>query len=346
MPRRSRAGRASSTAASSAPSSTRSWPGLWSPGQLGRDGPHEHRLPQARDGRPGDPRRGLDHRRSRRRIQVTAGRIVDAATGVELATAEATYVAASEPASASSRSATATLARGAKVVPRMSPAPPARDLRRSLPPPTAFVAAHLARATALGERLADLVGSTRTPSSPPSSKASRISRIRSTPTASRSVAPGLGLVLGVRLPLMEAAHKPSSAAPERGFDLHILDVDGPPAAGQEPRDVRWFGMWNLERLLPTDPERTWQLMRRAARGSGGVDHVDTLAHPYGAGILRDAAPLGGTRAARLLAVALGAAARRLHPGHDAAREARRLARRIGGQERADPHRPAHRRQRA
>jgi uncharacterized protein (TIGR00369 family) len=33
---------------------------------------------------------------SRRRIQVTAGRIVDVATGVELATAEATYVAASE----------------------------------------------------------------------------------------------------------------------------------------------------------------------------------------------------------------------------------------------------------
>jgi len=35
-------------------------------------------------------------RESRRRIQVTAGRIVDAATGAELATAEATYVAASE----------------------------------------------------------------------------------------------------------------------------------------------------------------------------------------------------------------------------------------------------------
>lgn len=33
---------------------------------------------------------------NRRRIQVTAGRIVDAATGAELATAEATYVAASE----------------------------------------------------------------------------------------------------------------------------------------------------------------------------------------------------------------------------------------------------------
>ena len=33
---------------------------------------------------------------ARRRIQVTAGRIVDAETGVELATAEATYVAASE----------------------------------------------------------------------------------------------------------------------------------------------------------------------------------------------------------------------------------------------------------
>jgi acyl-coenzyme A thioesterase PaaI-like protein len=33
---------------------------------------------------------------SRRRIQITAGRILDAATGAELATAEATYVAATE----------------------------------------------------------------------------------------------------------------------------------------------------------------------------------------------------------------------------------------------------------
>ena len=33
---------------------------------------------------------------SRRRIQITAGRILDAATGAELVTAEATYVAATD----------------------------------------------------------------------------------------------------------------------------------------------------------------------------------------------------------------------------------------------------------
>ena len=74
---------------------------------------------------------------ARRRIQVTAGRIVDSGTGVELAAAEATYVAASRPASASSRSATASRE------PVEEPAPPYR--RGPTRPPANFVAAHQTR---------------------------------------------------------------------------------------------------------------------------------------------------------------------------------------------------------
>jgi 3-methyladenine DNA glycosylase AlkD len=52
-------------------------------------------------------------------------------------------------------------------------------------------------------------------------------------------------------------------------------------------EIRWFGMWNLEHLLPKDPDRTWQLMRMAAAGAGEWITVDTLAHPYATGILHE-----------------------------------------------------------
>jgi 3-methyladenine DNA glycosylase AlkD len=93
-------------------------------------------------------------------------------------------------------------------------------------------------------------------------------------------------VLGVRLPLLEAAHKQFRRATKRAPTAQILDVTDR-LMREEAADVRWFGMWNLERLLATDPERTWQLMRRAAGEAGEWISVDTLAHPYGAGILRE-----------------------------------------------------------
>jgi 3-methyladenine DNA glycosylase AlkD len=101
-----------------------------------------------------------------------------------------------------------------------------------------------------------------------------------------SVTPGLGTVLGVRLPLLEAAHKQLYRAAKRAPTAHLLDVTDR-LLREEAADIRWFGMWNLERLLAADPERTWQLMRRAAREAGEWISVDTLAHPYGAGILRE-----------------------------------------------------------
>jgi 3-methyladenine DNA glycosylase AlkD len=53
------------------------------------------------------------------------------------------------------------------------------------------------------------------------------------------------------------------------------------------RELRWFGMWNLGRLLPAQPERTWQLLRQAAAQADEWISVDTLAHPCAEGILRD-----------------------------------------------------------
>jgi hypothetical protein len=149
----------------------------------------------------------------------------------------------------------------------------------------AFVADHLAQATALGERLIPLVGR-------PDEFAAELEagfRELADPVyidGSRRIAPGLGEMIGVRLPLMEAADKAFKRGTRHGPSSPLLDVVDR-LIGNRYGDIRWFGMWNLERLLPTDPERTWQLMRRAAREAAEWITIDTLAHPYGTGILAD-----------------------------------------------------------
>lgn len=148
-----------------------------------------------------------------------------------------------------------------------------------------FVADHLAEATALGVQLAELAHD-------PDAFVVAIERGFETladpvyAAGSQSVAPGLGPILGVRTPLMEAAHKTFRRGTRRTSTSLLLDAMDR-LLRQELREIRWFGIWNLGRLLPTDPERTWQLLRRAAREADEWITVDTLAHPYGEGILLD-----------------------------------------------------------
>jgi 3-methyladenine DNA glycosylase AlkD len=100
------------------------------------------------------------------------------------------------------------------------------------------------------------------------------------------VAPGLGAVHGVRWPLI--------AAVERGFRLSTKGVPATPLLFvadhlfREPElEYRWFAFGLLERTLPTETERTWQLLRRAAREADDWITVDSLAHPFGTGIARE-----------------------------------------------------------
>ena len=98
------------------------------------------------------------------------------------------------------------------------------------------------------------------------------------------VAPGIGPTLGVRWPLQAAVARGfrSATRGERpvGF-LELVDrLFGEPAL-----EAHWFGFGLLERVVPVDPERTWQLLRRAARGAADWITVDTLAGPVGRGIL-------------------------------------------------------------
>ncbi|HET7026810.1 MAG TPA: DNA alkylation repair protein [Candidatus Limnocylindrales bacterium] len=64
-------------------------------------------------------------------------------------------------------------------------------------------------------------------------------------------------------------------AVERLFNLPILEA-------------RWLAMPILERLVVIDPERTWQLLRRASREARDWITVDALAHPVGRGVLAEA----------------------------------------------------------
>lgn len=148
-----------------------------------------------------------------------------------------------------------------------------------------FVQGHLAAATALGDRLAEMAFE---PDTFLVALRSGLAELAD-PVAvdgMRSIAPGIGPVLGVRLPLLEAAQRRFGAGTKRTSTAILLDVTER-LLRDETSEIRWFGMWDFERLLATDPERTWQLMRRAAREAGEWITVDTLAHPYGAGILRE-----------------------------------------------------------
>jgi 3-methyladenine DNA glycosylase AlkD len=103
----------------------------------------------------------------------------------------------------------------------------------------------------------------------------------------RRVAPGIGKLHGVRWPLL--------AAVERGFRHATVGVPATPLLFiadrlfREPElEHRWFAFGLLERTLADETERTWQLLRRAAREAGDWITVDSLAHPYGTGVAREA----------------------------------------------------------
>ncbi len=105
--------------------------------------------------------------------------------------------------------------------------------------------------------------------------------------ATRRVAPGIGSIHGVRWPLLEAIGRGfrSATRGERTSGwLFVADR----LLGDPRLEARWFAFGLLERLVGDDPERTWQLIRRAARDAGDWITIDSLAHPTGRGILNEA----------------------------------------------------------
>ncbi len=99
----------------------------------------------------------------------------------------------------------------------------------------------------------------------------------------RRVAPGIGALHGVRGPLLAAVSRGFRAATKREQATSLLFLAD--RLFREPElEGRWFAIALLERTLDRETERTWQLLRRAAREAGDWITVDSLAHPYGTGI--------------------------------------------------------------
>jgi 3-methyladenine DNA glycosylase AlkD len=100
------------------------------------------------------------------------------------------------------------------------------------------------------------------------------------------VAPGLGPVHGVRWPLLAAVQRGFRGATRRERPTTLLFLADRLFRERE-LEARWFAFGLLERTLAGETERSWQLLRRAARDAGDWITVDTLAHPYGKGIVAE-----------------------------------------------------------
>jgi 3-methyladenine DNA glycosylase AlkD len=100
------------------------------------------------------------------------------------------------------------------------------------------------------------------------------------------VAPGIGAVLGVRWPLNAAVSRGFRAASRDVSSTSLLQV-ADRLLGESHLELHWFAFGLLERVVTSDPERAWQLLRRAARQAADWITVDSLAHAYGRGILRE-----------------------------------------------------------
>lgn len=100
------------------------------------------------------------------------------------------------------------------------------------------------------------------------------------------VVPGPGQLFAVRQPLLNEVMRPMRA--ELSAISPSLALSLAERLAREPeRELAYFTHLALERSLPTDPERSWQLMRRLGRAADDWLKVDSLAHLYARGIMRE-----------------------------------------------------------
>jgi 3-methyladenine DNA glycosylase AlkD len=149
----------------------------------------------------------------------------------------------------------------------------------------AFVAEKKPRAEAIGRELADLTGD---PEAFAQALRSGLGELADPEylEGQRRVAPGIGALYGVRWPLIEAVKRGFRETTRRDRTSTWLFVAD--RILREPElEPRWFAFGLLERLVGDEPERTWQLIRRAAREAADWITVDSLAHVVGKGILAE-----------------------------------------------------------
>jgi hypothetical protein len=149
----------------------------------------------------------------------------------------------------------------------------------------AFVEEHLAQARGLGERLADL---TEEPESFAITLTEGLRELEDPAynAEQERVAPGSGQTFGVRWPLIRSIERPVQAALAEGSSASALWL-AQRLATSVYREVRLFALPALRRSLSDDPERSWQLLRRTARGSTDWISIDSLADVFARGILQE-----------------------------------------------------------
>ncbi|MCI0345417.1 MAG: DNA alkylation repair protein [Chloroflexi bacterium] len=149
----------------------------------------------------------------------------------------------------------------------------------------AFVAARRDRAEAIGRELAEEVAN---PDAFASRLADGLSELADPEyhAGEHRIAPGLGPTFGVRWPLIAALDRGFRAATKGDRATTWLFI-ADRLFREAELEARWFAFGLLRRTLDVDPERSWQLLRRAAREANDWITVDTLAHAVGRGIARE-----------------------------------------------------------
>jgi 3-methyladenine DNA glycosylase AlkD len=146
----------------------------------------------------------------------------------------------------------------------------------------AFVAAHRDPAETLGTSLAEF---TNDPDGFASALTAGLAELADPAylDGQRRIAPGIGPIHGVRWPLLAAVSRGFRNATKRDRPTPLLFI-ADRLFRESELEARWFAFGLLERTLEVETERTWQLLRRAAREAGDWITVDSLAHPYAKGI--------------------------------------------------------------
>ena len=136
----------------------------------------------------------------------------------------------------------------------------------------AFVAAHRDAAEALGTDLAEFTND-------PNGFAAALTRglaALADPAyldGQQRIAPGIGAVHGVRWPLLAAVQRGFRNATRGERPTPLLFI-ADRLFHETELEARWFAFGLLERTLDVETERTWQLLRRAAREAGDWITVD------------------------------------------------------------------------
>lgn len=149
----------------------------------------------------------------------------------------------------------------------------------------AFVAAHRHEATALGERLADLID---WPDEYLAALTVGLEGLREPGylemvTRACPQTPARYLV---RSALSEAIAKPIRAALREGSSIAAIQL-AHVLVTADHRDLRLHAHEPLRRALPEDPEMSWQLMRRLGRSAEDWIATDSLADLWARGVLAE-----------------------------------------------------------